>query len=152
MVEISHIICERLEYIKLSPSIIVNVSNEVFFSFSTKFLQDVYPDATIIKNINNVQKSDFIFGVLYLESDEFFQQFSTLLFDWRNHLVSGGLLMLGLLNPPAEIFEIGDCLTELGYKDVVIDKERLDENHTVVCIHAWKAIPASVAVSQIRRL
>jgi len=152
MVEISQIICERLECIKMSPNLILNVSEEFFNSPSATLLQDVYPHAKVIKNLEDVNKVDFIFGVVHLEPKDFFHQFPMLLLNWKNNLSSGGLIMLGLINPAAEIFEMGDCLAELGYKNVVIDKEMLDEHHFVVYIHAWKAIPASVKISQIRRL
>jgi len=141
MREISQIMIERLEYIKINPNDIINIGGE------QDALQAIYPDSRIHGN-DGKQKADLIFAILTSETKDI----SVFLNQWKENLNPAGLLLFGFLNINFELRDIGDFLVHLEFVDVVMDKEMLSPKHELICGHAWMPTPSkpiSIPVSAI---
>ena len=136
--DISQIMIERLEYIKIKPDNIINIGGE------QDVLQAIYPNSSI----NQKNKADLIFAILTSETEDI----SVFLNQWKDNLNPGGLLLFGFLNINFELRDIGDFLVHLGFVDVVMDKEMLSPEHELICGHAFAPTPSkpiSIPVSAI---
>jgi len=140
MKDISQIMIERLEYIKIKPDHIINIDGE------QDALQAIYPNAHIN---NGGKKADLILAILTSETKDI----SIFLNQWKEKLNPSGLLLFGLLNINFELRDIGDFLVHLGFVDVVMDKEMLSPEYELICGHALAPTlpgPISIPISQIR--
>ncbi len=152
IIEVSEILIDRLQWIRLKPEyLLCSLSSSASIEIE-KELKKIYPDSIFFHEQMNVEKKvNLVFGIISYFSDDFFKNFPASVAQWKKNLSAGGLLMLGILDASVSLPEAGDFLMQMGFEDIVIDKEILLDGVEMICVSAWIPRPVNVPVSALRR-